>query len=457
MAERAVPRVLVVDDKREMADMVADGLADHGFSGLPCAVSRDVFALLAEEPFDAVVTDLRMPDVDGLQIVERAVAMDPDRPVVVMTAYGAVDTAIESMRRGAYHYVTKPFKVEELAIFLRRALQERRLKVEAKLLRRELRTNVGHPSLIGRSAAMRELTDVVSRVADTDAPVLLLGETGTGKSLLASTIHAESRRATGPFVTVNCAALPEQLLESELFGHTKGAFTGAASARTGLFVEADGGTMFLDEIGDMAPALQAKLLDVLERGKVRPVGEAKERSVDVRVLAATHRNLKDNVLAGTFREDLLFRLDVVSFEVPPLRNRKGDIPALVEHFFQIARGRHTGSPARSLSPEAIAKLLDYPWPGNVRELAHLMERLVVLAKDAVIAVKDLPQQITTPVASRALTFSGTEIVSMREVERRYARWAYDSLSQHRARTADKLGIDVKTLSRLLVEPDASSS
>ena len=303
---------------------------------------------------------------------------------------------------------------------------------------------------------MRDLVDVLERIADTEAPVLILGETGTGKGLLATSIHAGSRRATGPFITVNGAALPEQLLESELFGHVKGAFTGATRSRTGLFVEAQGGTIFLDEIGDMALPLQAKLLDVLERSRIRPVGESKERPVDVRVLAATHGHLKDRVAAGTFREDLLFRLDVISVEAPPLRDRRSDIPALVEHFLAVARGRNPHAPARSWSPELLRKLMEHSWPGNVRELAHLLERMVVLSRDAVLGVADLPASFHNSSSAKPLTFAGTDVLPMREVERRYARWAYESLLQHRARTAEKLGLDVKTLSRLLAEPDLPS-
>jgi len=259
-----------------------------------------------------------------------------------MTAFSAVDTAIESIRRGAYHYVTKPFRVEELALFVRRALDESQLRREARTLRKAMRSTLDN--VIGDSAAMREVFDLVHRVADSSAPVLLLGETGTGKSLIARAIHAESLRSAEPFVTVNCSAIPENLLESELFGHVRGAFSGAMSDRHGLFAEAHGGTLFLDEIGEMGLPLQAKLLHVLEVARVRPVGSDKERNVDVRIASATNRNLRASVSAGLFREDLLYRLDVISVEVPPLRRRKEDIPRLAAHFLSVAQSRHPKRP-----------------------------------------------------------------------------------------------------------------
>jgi two-component system response regulator HydG len=293
----------------------------------------------------------------------------------------------------------------------------------------------------------------MERVADTDASVLLTGETGTGKGLVARALHAESRRAAAPFVTVNCAALPESLLESELFGHVKGAFTGATAARAGLFAEAHGGTLFLDEIGEMTPALQAKLLDVLERAVVRPVGDSRERAVDVRVVAATHRDLRRDVHAGRFREDLFYRLDVVTLEVPPLRARLDDLPRLTEHFLQLAVARYPASTVRRVSPEAMARLGNYRFPGNVRELAHLIERAVLLGRAVDLQVTDLPAAVLSDAPGTRVPFHG-EIVPVRELQRRYAAWALEQLGGHRTRTAERLGVDAKTLAKWLAdEPD----
>jgi two-component system, NtrC family, response regulator HydG len=448
---RRAPRVLVVDDERAMAEMLADGLADSGYDAVVAASSEEAALRLREEAFDALVTDLRMPGVDGLALLAEARRASPDLPVIVMTAFGAIDSAIESIRRGASHYLTKPFKLEELSLFLGRAIDERDVRREASALRAVLRAPAPESGIIATSAAMREVFDVLSRVASSDVPVLVLGETGTGKGLLARILHVRSDRASGPFVTVNCAALPEPLLESELFGHVKGAFTGATRESKGLLVESSGGTLFLDEIAEMSPALQAKLLDVLERRVLRAVGASKERPVDLRVVAATHRDLDERVASGAFREDLRYRLDVVSLELPPLRHRREDIPLLLEHFLREARARHPGSPALRIAPDVAARLVDYPWPGNVRELAHAVERMVLLARSAEIALADLPQAI---VAARAGSpgFGGA-VVPVRELTRRYAVWALEQLGGHRTRTAERLGIDMKTLAKWLSEAE----
>lgn len=441
-------RVLVVDDEIEMARTVAEGLESRGFDASACGSGREALVLLARERFDALVTDLRMREVDGLELLASARRADPERPVIVMTAFGAIDTAVESIRLGAYHYLTKPFKLDELVIYLRRALDEVKVRREAAELRKALRGRFGASNILGSGRAMRAVFDVMERVADTGAPVLITGETGTGKGMVARALHAESRRAPAPFVTVNCAALPETLLESELFGHVKGAFTGATSNRPGLFAEANGGTIFLDEIGEMALALQAKLLHVLERGVVRPVGESRERAVDVRIVAATHRDLRECVRAGTFREDLLYRLDVVTIELPPLRERAEDIPELVEHFLRAAREKYPHSPVERVAPEALTHLMDYRFPGNVRELAHMIERAVLLGRSAAILPEDLPPSVLATPAPGRLPFSG-EVIPVRELQRRYAAWALEQMGGNRTRTAERLGIDTKTLAKWL--------
>jgi len=341
---------MIVDDNLEMAQALADGLAERGYDAVAVGSGREAQQRLTTGRFDAVVTDLRMPDVDGFQILATSRELDADRPVIVMTAYSAIDSAVQSIRQGAYHYLTKPFKQDELAIFLGRALADVKVRHEAAALR-----------------------DRILRVADAAAPVLVLGETGAGKGLVARALHADSRRAAHPFVSVNCAALPEPLLESELFGHVKGAFTGAVADRTGLFAQAHGGTLFLDEIAEMTPGLQAKLLHVLESARVRPVGASKDREVDVRIVAATHRNLAQRVRDGTFREDLMYRLDVVSLTVPPLRDRPEDVRALVEHFLADALARNPRSPlrtasgtssTRAASPSANSTIFSTTWASS---------------------------------------------------------------------------------------------
>jgi two-component system response regulator HydG len=440
-------RVLVVDDHLEMAEMLAESLVDAGFEAEALASGSAALERLEAGGIDVLVTDLRMNQVSGLDLLAASKKDAPQRPVIVMTAYGAIDTAVESIRQGAYHYLTKPFQPEELVIFLRRALDERNLQQEARLLRRALRGQMGGDGMIGTSPGMREVMELIERVAAVDVPVLLRGETGTGKSMVAGAIHSLSPRAKAPFVAVNCAALPEALLESELFGHVKGAFTGAASDRPGLFVEAEHGTILLDEIGELPLAIQAKLLHVLERGAVRPVGSSRERQVDVRILAATHRDLPEMARAQTFREDLLYRLDVVAIEIPALRHRREDILPLVEHFLKTFRAQYPASPVTGFSPAALHRLMDYPWPGNVRELAHLIQRTVVLGRSPVADLEDLPQGLVQEAPPSQAGFG--ELVPARELQHRYSVWALDRCGGHKSRTAEKLGIDIKTLNRWL--------
>ena len=441
--------VLVVDDHLEMAEMLAESLADAGFEAEALASGSSALERMEAGGIDALVTDLRMNHVSGLDLLAASKRASPQRPVIVMTAYGAIDTAVESIRQGAYHYLTKPFQPDELVIFLRRALEERNLQQEAKLLRRALRGQLGGDGIIGTSAGMREVLELTERVAAVDVPVLLRGETGTGKSLVAGAIHSLSPRHGAPFVAVNCAALPEALLESELFGHMKGAFTGATSDRPGLFVEAERGTILLDEIGELPMAIQAKLLHVLERGAVRPVGSARERQVDVRVIAATHRDLLEMARAQKFREDLLYRLDVVAIPIPALRHRREDILPLVEHFLETFRAKYPSSPVTGFTPAALRRLMDYPWPGNVRELSHLIQRMVVLGRTAVADLEDLPPALTQDTPGAPGDFG--ELVPARELQHRYAAWALEHCGGHKSRTAERLGIDIKTLNRWLQE------
>jgi two-component system response regulator HydG len=445
-------RILVIDDKVALAETLADGLVDRGYDATASGNVTEALAAIREQRVDLVVTDLRMPEIDGLALLDAARAGGAGIPVIVMTAYGAIDSAVDAIRRGAYHYLTKPFKLDELLVFVERAFAERALRREAELLRKAVRTRFSVAGIIGTSDAMQRVLGVIERVAATDAPVLLTGETGTGKGVVARALHGSSARASGPFVAVNCAALPEPLLESELFGHMRGAFTGANADRIGLFGEADRGTLLLDEIGEMSAAVQAKLLHVLESGRIRPVGASGERAVDVRVIAATHRDLRRRAAEGTFREDLLFRLDVITLELPPLRDRRADLPLFLDHFLAEARSRHPTSRVTGFTRDALARLLDYDWPGNVRELAHAVERCVILAGGPEIQVADLPTHIRDAPPEGLPGFRG-EVIAMREMQRRYAAWAFDQLGRHKARTAEKLGVDNKTLARWLAREE----
>ena len=441
--------VLVVDDHLEMAEMLAEVLQEAGFTAEALTSGPLALERLERGGLDALVTDLRMHPVGGLELLAASKRLVPTRPVIVMTAYGAIETAVASIRLGAYHYLTKPFQPEELEIFLRRALEERDLQQEAKHLRHALRGQLGTDGLIGTSRAMQEVLDLIDRVATVGIPVLLQGETGTGKSLVASVIHARSPRHKGPFISVNCAALPEALLESELFGHVKGAFTGAATDRPGLFAEAEGGTLLLDEIGELPLAIQAKLLHVLEGGTVRPVGSSRERRVDVRILAATHRDLRDMVAHQQFREDLLYRLDVVSLEIPPLRQRRDDIQPLLDYFLKFFKAKFQLSCVEGFAPSALARLLDYAWPGNIRELSHVVQRVVLLGKQRLAGVEELPQGLSRNGSEAVGSF--TELMPMRNLQHRYAVWALERLGGHKGRTAETLEIDSKTLNRWLQE------
>ncbi len=445
--------ILVVDDHIEMADMLAEALNEAGWRAEALDSGARALERLEAGGVDALVTDLRMDGVGGLELLAASRRLDPRRPVIVMTAYGAIDTAVDSIRQGAYHYLTKPFQPEELKIFLRRALEEQHLQAEAQRLRKALREHQPIDGMVGSSPAMREVLDLVNRLALVDVPVLIQGETGTGKSLVAGAIHARSARAKGPFVSINCAALPEALLESELFGHAKGAFTGATSERSGLFAEAESGTLLLDEIGELPLAIQAKLLHVLERGTVRPVGSNRERKVDVRILAATHRDLHDMAQRQQFREDLLYRLDVVTIEIPALKHRKEDILPLIDHFLGIYRARFNQSPVEGFTPAALTRFMDYPWPGNVRELSHVVQRMVVLGRRTLADMDDLPQALRFDSGNPMDVF--THVLPARELQHRYAQWALERCGGLKNRTAESLGIDIKTLNRWLQEGPVS--
>ncbi|MEB2343939.1 MAG: sigma-54 dependent transcriptional regulator [Deltaproteobacteria bacterium] len=448
-------RVLIVDDELEMRDLLCARLARRDFEVAACDGTDAAIAALGAGTYDAVVTDLRMRGPSGIELCEWLQANRPDVPVVVITGFGNLEAAIAAIRAGAHDFLPKPLEVEELAFRLERALRHRHLLEEVKRLR-DARGPDDAGELIGESAVMRRLRQLVQRVAAADGAVLVQGETGTGKELVARAIHRLGPRAAAPFVAVNCAALPEALLESELFGHAKGAFTDAREARAGLFVQARGGTLFLDEIGELSPALQPKLLRALQERRVRPVGASEEIAFDARLVAATNRDLESAVEEGRFRGDLFFRLDVLPVEVPPLRARGGDILLLAQHFARRLAER-SGRPVLGISRGAAEKLADYHWPGNVRELENAIERAVALADHDHVLAEDLPERIRAHRRSDLL-LAGDDpatLVPLEVIERRYVARVLEATAGNKTLAARILGVDRKTLYRKLdPEPGA---
>jgi len=443
-------RVLVVDDDASMCDMLVSDLAEHGFTMAARTSAKAALEAVAPGAFDAVVTDLNMPGMDGLELCRAIAGEDPEVPVIVITAFGSIETAVAAIRGGAYDFVTKPLDVEALALALVRAIQHRTLRDEVKRLRRAVDESRRFGALLGTSPAMRRVYDLLDRIGDSNATVLVTGETGTGKELVARALHERGRRRAGAFVAVNCAALPEPLLESELFGHVRGAFTDAHAARKGLFMQATGGTLFLDEIGELPPALQAKLLRALQTRKVRPVGGNDEVPFDVRLIVATNRDLDSAVEEGRFREDLFFRVNVIQVEMPALRVRGGDILLIAQHFIERyaaqAEKRVVG-----LAPECAERLLAYVWPGNVRELENCIERAIALTRGETIGIEDLPEKIRGFRRSHVLVSSDdpSELPPLEEVERRYILRVMEAVGGNKTLAARVLGMGRKTLYRKL--------
>ncbi len=391
MAEAAA-KILIVDDEPSLREYLAIALEREGYEVGKAESGEEAGRLLEEDAYDLALVDLRMPGADGLEVLRRAKSGDPTLVVVMMTAYSTVETAVEAMREGAFDYLIKPFKTEALKVQIRRALEQRALHRENVWLRREVETKYRFENIVGKSPKMQELFETILRVAGSRATVLVAGERGTGKELVARAIHFNSPRKGGPFVPLNCSAIPQELMESELFGHVKGAFTGAVASREGVFELAHGGTLFLDEISEIPLTLQVKLLRVIQEREFRRVGGTKEIRVDVRIISATNRNLAEAVAKGSFRDDLFDRLNVVQLNVPPLRDRKEDIPLLVYHFLQRF-SNETERPVKQVTAEALALLEAYQWPGNVRELENVIERAVTLARSDRIEVGDLPESV----------------------------------------------------------------
>lgn len=371
-------KILVVDDEQSLRDVLSIMLKRAGYAVTSAMDGEEAIELLNKEIFDLVITDLRMPKIDGMEVLKAVKSASPGTVVLIITAFASADSAVEAMKQGAYDYLTKPFQVDEVQLIIRNALEKRRLTTENMLLKREMASQSSFAQLVGQSEAMQKVFDVVRKVADSKSNVLICGESGTGKELVARAIHYNSARSVMPFVAVNCSAVPEMLLESELFGHMKGSFTGAIANKAGLFEVADGGTIFLDEIGDTTPTIQVKLLRVIQEREFRRVGGNHDVKVDVRVVAATNKDLEKAVADGSFREDLYYRLDVIPIRLPPLRMRTGDIPLLVTHFLERF-AKESGKPKPVISQEAMHVLLSHEWRGNVRELENLIERVVAFA------------------------------------------------------------------------------
>ena len=449
-AERSAS-ILVVEDDEAMRDLLAEELEDAGFDVEAAGGASSGLERARARRFDLVITDLRMPEMDGFDLIRGVTAL-PDAPHIVMiTAFGSIETAIRAVKLGAYDYITKPFEIEELMLVADKALDARSLNTRVKRLQREVEEKYGLGNIIAKSQSMRDVVALVHRIATSPANVLVTGESGTGKELIARAIHYNSSRTAGPFVGVNLAAVPEGLIESELFGHKKGAFTDARYDKNGLFVEADGGTIFLDEIGELAPALQAKLLRVLQEHEVRPLGATKNQKIDVRVVSATNKKLETMLGDGSFREDLYYRLNVIHLDLPPLRSRPEDVVPLSEHILAGLGARQTPPRQMRLSPEAQQLLLTYHWPGNVRELMNVLERGVALCQGELIADDDLPPVVRE---KRPADFLGAAVarrMTLSELEREFIERVLEDEAGNKTRAAQRLGLDRKTLYRKLDE------
>lgn len=447
MAKENQGRLLVVDDEVELLDALLEALADAGYETVGVTDGMEALKALRRQDYDLLLSDLMMPGMGGIELLRRALKHDPNLVGIIMTGQGTVPTAVEAMKLGAFDYLLKPFKIDVILPIVARAMDVRRLRMENVRLRQYVeRLNFESPryQMVGSSPAMQRVVQLIEKVAPTDATVLIRGPSGTGKELVARALHYNSQRKHQPLVTINCAALQESLLESELFGHEKGAFTGALLAKPGLFEVAEGGTLFIDEIAETSPALQAKLLRVLEDGHYRRVGGTKESHANVRVLAATNKPLEDEQKAGRFREDLFYRLNVVTIDLPPLRDRKEDIPALVEHFLTT---RQVGKTRWHVHPDALQALVNYAWPGNVRELANVLERAQILAEDNVITPDDLPEATFLPQAQADQPSPTSR--NLDELEKRTVQSALAEANGNKVHAAKALGVSRRALYRLI--------
>ncbi len=453
----ARPRVVVIDDDKLLLKAVTAALVKDGCDAVGVDDPVEGMDAAAENGVDVALVDIKMPNVSGLEVLRAIKAQRPEVEVIMMTGYGTVETAVEAMKAGAYHYLQKPFAhIEEVGILVKKAAEVRRLRGRARFLEEALNARDSFEGLHGQSARMQAVFRMIDSVAYSSATVLVQGESGTGKELVARAIHYRSPRKERPFVAVNCSALTETLLESELFGHVRGAFTGAVGAKRGLFETADGGTLFLDEIGDVTPAMQVRLLRVLQEGEVKRVGSTETLKVDVRVIAATNRDLQRAVHAGKFREDLFYRLNVIAIDLPPLRDRPEDIPLLAHHFLRKF-GAKMGKAVKTITPEAVARLTTHRWVGNVRELENAVERAVVLCRGEEIHPEDLPPSLGSDISApdvevtslAHLPYAEAKRLSMRSFERRYLSALMRRSGDNVTKAAEAAGMDRSNFRRLL--------
>lgn len=438
--------LLVVDDDEQLRDALGRSFRRRGFNVTAAASGAEALAAIAQTRFDVALLDLNLPDQNGIDLLEKLKEQQPELEALMLTAHGSIESAIQAMKRGAYDYLTKPFQIADLEIHILKAYEKVALARRERQWLQHIAFESPRYRIVGSSAGMQRIIQLLEKVAPTDATVLVRGPTGSGKELVARALHYNSPRRDRPLVTINCAALQESLLESELFGHEKGAFTGALQAKPGLVEVAEGGTLFIDEIAEMGPGLQAKLLRVLEDGHYRRVGSTKEARADVRVIAATNKLLEEECKAGRFREDLYYRLNVVAMQIPPLCERRQDIPELVEHFLTT---RQVGPSRYRLAPEALEALVRYAWPGNVREMANVLERAQILAEDQVITLDDLPETLADPLLPAAPAAANP--LNLREVERCHVKKVLDQEQGNKVRTAKVLGISRRALYRLIAK------
>ena len=465
--------ILIVEDDRAMRMMLREALEEDGYTVEDVGGGRAGIERVKQGGVDLVISDVKMPDLDGLDMLREIKAVTPSPHVITITAFGSIDTAIRAVKLGAFDYITKPFDVDQLILSVQKALDERALRSELARLRDEVQRSYRWGNIIGKSAAMQEMFALIRRLSGSAASVLVTGASGTGKELVAKSLHFNSPRRDRPFVAINCAAIPDTLLESELFGYKRGAFTDARTDRAGLFVEADGGTVFLDEIAELSPALQAKLLRVLQEGEVRPLGAARSQKVDVRIVAATNKDLEENLASGAFRQDLFYRLNVIHIHLPALRDRADDVLPLAEHFL-IRSAAKAGKDVRAFHEAAKKALLAYGWPGNVRELENVVERAVALVEGPLVRLDDLPPLPSASGRERRPTDSPqaqgqgdseqdpfaaalARGLTLSELERDYIMKVLAAEGGNKTRAAQRLGLDRKTLYRKLEEYNASGT
>lgn len=440
------PTILIVDDEKNTREGLKRGIQHNRYNLLLAEDAKEALEIFSTEKIDLMLTDLKMPGMDGIELMHKVKEISPNTLTIVLTAYGSIEAAVSAMKQGAYDFVTKPINLDEIDILIRRALSSRKIEQENVSLRQQLDKRYGFEQIIGNAPQMKQIFEMIKQVAPTKATVLITGESGTGKELIASAIHTHSLRKDAPFIDVHCAALAETLLESELFGHERGAFTGAVQLKPGRFEIADGGTLFLDEISEINLAVQVKLLRVLETQKFQRVGGTKNIKVDIRLIAATNTSLEQKIKEGKFREDLYYRLNVVSIKVPPLRERKEDIPLLFAAFLKEFDKEHKRQ-IKGVRPDALQKLVDYSWPGNVRELRNLVESIVILTQKSEITMDDLPQHIKDGVAPTVLKEAG----NIRDAEKMLIQEALRKTNDNKTRAAQLIGISRRTLHRKLKE------